>query len=130
MSESNRPNAKFRAVEQIVRGAAHCVRPSPDLRPRTIEAARSHCQDRRAEQKLGAFMLAVMILLLAGSPLMQLAHSIRARSKMPSTQDVEQRAIEYADRRDVGKNFGLIEAFDELRRLQADRLGKPAQQLR
>ena len=126
------PDRQFigESVESVIRDAAKYVKPSRDLRPRTIEAARTHCQDIRAEQKLGALVLAVMLLLFVSTPMLHFVDLLRARGQMPTANDVEQLAIEYSDRREIGSNFGLSEAFTELRRFQASRLGQSVRDLR
>lgn len=126
---SDRPHEDGPSIESLISDAAHYIQPSQDLRPRTIEAAKDRCTELHAEQQLGLVVLAVMLLLLISSPLLQYVDLVRARAKMPTTQEVEELAIEYSGQREIGSHFGMIEAFSELRRLQADRLGNTSREL-
>ncbi|MEM1067434.1 MAG: hypothetical protein AAGG48_00180 [Planctomycetota bacterium] len=123
-------HSKNDSVERLVASAAHTIQPSRDLRPRTIEAARSHCGDLRAEQKLGSLVFGVVLLLMVSSPLLNYVEWIRSSKQTPSSSDMERIAIEYSDQREIGVHFGLSEAFSELREIQADRLGQPKKNLR
>lgn len=116
-------NTTFSAIERLIQSAAHFVQPSRDLRPRTVQAAREFCRDQRAEQKLGGFALAVLLVMLLSSPAMQYAEVLRTQSGSPTASDMERLAIEYSEKREVGTHFGLTEAFTELRHFQAGRLG-------
>jgi len=118
-----RSNA-FSAIERLIQSAAHFVQPSRDLRPRTVQAARECYRDQRAEQKLGGFVLAVMLVLLVSSPALQYVDALRRQAGSPTASEMERMAIEYSENREVGAHFGLTEAFTELRHFQAGRLGQ------
>ena len=111
-------------IESAIRAAGNYVRPSEDLRPRTLEAAREHCGDRRAEQKLGGFVIAVLLLVMISPPAVRFLDVLRSQSTSPSARQLQDRGLEYATDPRIGSNFGLTEAFTQLRRLQADRLGQ------
>jgi hypothetical protein len=116
------------SIEDIILSAAHHVRPSRDLRPRTIEAARKHCQDRRSEQTLGGLVLAIMLLLLlTNSPVSQYSEQLRARREIPRAAEIERLALQYSHDRQVGAHFALSEAFNRLRLSHAVRFGQPMQ---
>jgi hypothetical protein len=111
-------------IESMIRSAGHYVRPSEDLRPRTLDAARQYCNDRRAEQKLGGFVIAVLLLLTLSSPASQYVDVLRAQASAPTATEIQNRALEYGARHEIGTNWGLTEAFTQLRRVQATRLGQ------
>lgn len=116
------------SIEDIILSAAHHVRPSRDLRPRTIEAARKYCQDRRSEQTLGGMVLAIMLLLLlTSSPVSRYSKQLRARCEIPRAAEIERLALQYSHDRQVGAHFALSEAFNRLRQSQAVRFGQPMQ---
>lgn len=123
-------HSAFGRLERLILSAANFVQPSYDLRPRTVEAAREYCRDKRAEQRLGGFVLAVMLVLIISSPAMQYVDVLRTQSTGPSATEMEQIAIEYSERREIGSHFGLSEAFSQLRQFQADRLGNSIYKLR
>ena len=108
----------------MIRAARWFIRPSDDLRPRTLEAARWYCDDRRAEQKLGGFVLAVLLLLMVTSPAIRYASVLRTQASAPSSTEIHHRAIEYASQPEIGAHWGMAEAFTQLRRVQANRLGQ------
>jgi len=112
-------------IESVIRAAGGYVRPSDDLRPRTLEAAREHRDDRRAEQKLGGFAIAVLLLVSFSSPAIDYVDGLRSKSSAPSATEMQHRAMEYGVQPHVGVHWGLAEAFTQLRRVQAVRLGQP-----
>jgi hypothetical protein len=127
MSDPHVDSEEFRSpdkIESMIRAAAHYVRPSEDLRPRTLEAAREHCDDRRAEKKLGGFAIAVLLLVTFSSPAIQYANVLRSTSTAPSATEMQSRALAYENQPHVGQHWGLTEAFTQLRRVQATRLGR------
>ncbi|MDG2220029.1 MAG: hypothetical protein P8L85_01525 [Rubripirellula sp.] len=117
------------SIEELILSAAHHVRPSRDLRPSTIEAARKHCQVRRSERKLGGLTLAIILLLLISSPMARYGEQLRARYKKPNAVEIERLALEYSHDRQVGAHFGLSEAFNRLRQSQAVSFGQLMQEL-
>lgn len=117
-------------IESVIRAARWFVRPSDDLRPRTLEAARCYCNDRRAEQKLGGFLVAALLLLSFTSPAVQYVSVLRIRAAAPSSTEIHDRAIEFASRREIGSHWGMAEAFTHLRRVQANRLGQTCRALK
>jgi hypothetical protein len=49
-------------IESLVRDAGRFVRPSQDLRPRTLESARAACHERWAQRRLWQLTLVVAII--------------------------------------------------------------------
>ena len=117
-------NQAIQQIESAIRAAGDYVRPSEDLRPRTLEAAHDHCGDRRAEQKLGGFVIAVLLLVMIASPAIHYVSAMRTRSTAPSVTEMQDRGLQYAADPHIGSNWGLSEAFTQLRRLQASRVGQ------
>jgi hypothetical protein len=95
-----------------------------------MEAARELCDDRRAEQKLGGLMLAVLLLFSFSSPAVQYMDLLRARASAPSASEIHARAIQYGSQSHIGANWGMAEAFTQLRRAQASRLGQSIRSIR
>ncbi len=79
-------------IEAIIRAARHYVRPSEELRPRVLEAAREHCGDRRAEQKLGAFALAIVVCVVVISPILRYATLIQSATTNRAASEILVRA--------------------------------------
>ncbi len=115
-------DSSMQQIESAIRAAGNYVRPSEDLRPRTLEAAREHCGDLRAEQKLGSFVIAVLLLVMISSPAIHYIDALRRQSTAPSAIEMQTRGLQYAADPHIGSNWGLSEAFTQLRRLQANRL--------
>lgn len=113
----------IRQIETAIRAAGDYVQPSGDLRPRTLEAAREHCGDLRAEQKVGGFVIAVLLCVVIMSPAFRYVDFMRAQSVAPTAIEMQRRGLQHAADPHVGSNWGLTEAFTQLRRLQADRFG-------
>ena len=111
-------------IESMIRAARNYVRPSDDLRPKVLEAAREHCSDRRAEQKLGSFAIAVLVLVLISSPAIRYAILLQPTVAKRSADEVQHLAAELASQREIGSHWALAEAFSQVRHLQASRLGR------
>lgn len=124
MSDTYRSDESREAIESMIRAAGQYVQPTEDLRPRTLEAARQYCGDRRAEQKLGSLAIAVLLLVSISSPAIRYAEMLQSTASGPSAAEMHHRAIAFETRPDVGSHWGLTEAFTELRRNQASRLGR------
>ena len=120
-AQDRRERAAFAPIESLVRAAGGYVRPSDDLRPSTLEAARRASSSRRWNYRLGG--LAALVMLLAVS-------NIPARfvpEPRESTLAEETVWQEYELRQQSAKGMGLsfnpawawVEAFFELRDKQA-----------
>ena len=109
-------------IEAMIRAARHYVQPSDELRPRVMEAAREQCRDRRAEQKLGAFAIAVLVLVIVSSPLFRYVTLIQSETTQRSENEIQSRAEVLAEEPTIGSQFALAEAVSEWRQVQATRL--------
>lgn len=114
----------FQRTEAMIRAAGRYLRPSDDLRPRTLEAARSIESERRTEQRLGGFLLVVITLAACFSPVVQVLGVMHARSVSPSAVEIHERAMRYAAQPEIGTHWGLAEAFTQMRRHRAAQLGQ------
>jgi len=116
------PESGRAEVEAMLFAARNYVQTSDDLRPRVLEAAHEHCDDRRAEQKLGSFAVAVMVMLILASPLINYVATLQGSALAHSAAQVQQRAAEMAIQQGVGSHWALAEAFSQWRVVQASRL--------
>ena len=119
-----RERERFAPIEAMVRAAGGYVRPSDDLRPSTLEAARRSCKSRRWSYRLcGA---AAMVAMLA-------AFNVPGRFASPMTETAfgpETVTHEYEVRHQAAKGMGFgfnpawawYEAFLELRNKQSQRI--------
>ena len=114
----------FEQIEAAIRAAGDYIRPSEDLRPRTLEAAREDCGLRRAEQKLAALAIVALMLVTVASPVVHYIDALRRQTSAPSASELQLQGLRYASDPRIGPNWGLAEAFTQLRRVQADRLGR------
>ncbi len=117
------PDGDWREAESMILAAGHYVRPSEDLRPRTLETARELCRDRKAVRKLGGLAIAILMLALISFPASQRVQAWRAKTAAPSSNDMHERAAMYGQQAGIGAHWGMAEAFIQLRRVQASRLG-------
>jgi hypothetical protein len=114
----------------MVRAARNYVHPSDDLRPKILEAAREHCSDRRSEQKLLSFAMAVIVLIVISTPLIKYVEMLQAANVNRAAHQMQFRAAELATRPDIGSHWALAEAFSQWRHLQASRLGHADQNMK
>lgn len=110
-------------IESMIRAAKDYVHPSDELRPRIVEAAKDRCGDCRAEQRFGHFAIAVLVLILASSPAIQLASMMSSSIAKTSAQEIQNRAEELSSQREIGSHWALAEAYSQWRDRQASRLG-------
>ena len=75
-------------------------------------------------------MVAVLLLLMCGSPMAQYLDTLRVRTAAPTVSEIHARAIEYVSEPGIGSNWGMTEAFSQLRRTQAMRLGQSLQAIK
>lgn len=115
--------AEMSRVEQTVFAAGNFIRPSEDLRPRTLEAAKEHCAKRRLRLTFSSMAIAIALLSLISIPLGARLRERRSQTVSPSIE-IQHRAIEYATSAGFGPDWGLTEAFSQLRASQANHLGR------
>ena len=112
-------------IEAQVRSAGGYVVPSDNLRPRTLEAAREWSEDRKALRRLRRFAVLLLLCSVMSVPLVERLTAWHKGTQSPSPREMEQRALQLATDSHVGQHWGLFEAFSQLRRVQAARLGRP-----
>ncbi len=93
------------------------MRPSDDLRPRTVEAAREREQDHRVKRNVVRVSWVLLAIVAMVIPVMRQADRLRPRSTMPTAAGLQTQAIQL--RADVGMNWALAEAITQLRQRQA-----------
>jgi hypothetical protein len=108
--------------EQAIKRAGNIVQPSDDLRPRTIEAAREYCSDRRLVRSATLISLAIAMTFVFVSPALDRMVIRYSRFISPSAAEMEQLAVQHAAEHGGSLDWSLSESFDELRRVQAERL--------
>jgi hypothetical protein len=111
-------------TEAMIRAAANFVVPSTDLRPKTLEAAHNRCATRRLHRRVRSSVLIAVCLYAISLPLMEYLAVQRSRMVAPSSSQMESRALEFSSHSNIGPTWGLMEAFQQLRRQQAARLGQ------
>ena len=111
------------SIESLVRAACGYVQPTEDLRPRTLEAAREACRQRRWNFRIGGLALTVILLAMCGFPhwgLSSRAEQVASASGAIRHYDLHQQASLRMVRAGFDPSWALYEAFAELRRKQAD----------
>jgi len=118
------PQETLVAIEEAIRAAGAFVRPSDDLRPRTLETARELSEDRRGGVRLASFAAVLLLCLIVSAPVGQRLSAWYQRIEAPSAAELQQQALQIETDRNTGPHWGLYEAFSQLRRSQAVRLGQ------
>lgn len=121
--EFERDESGFADVEAAIFAARHLVVPTDDHRPRTLEAAREFCSDRRNGRKLRSFAFTFALFSLLTAPIADYLVALHSHQLAPSSVEMHRRAMQYAADVQIGPQWAMFEAYAELRRLQADRLG-------
>ena len=107
----------LKLLEATVQSAGTYVIPSDNLRPHTLEAAREYSSDRRGTYVLAKFALTIAILGCVSLPVIDRMALWRDKVNSPTTLQM----LEIARKKNIGIDWGLIEAFSELRQNQASR---------
>ncbi|GAA4453435.1 hypothetical protein [Novipirellula rosea] len=118
-------NHDLHEIEQRIRAAGSYVRVSDDLRPRTLEAARSVCDDTLLERRMGGFFVCVLLMFCLASPVVELLGDYQSRFSGATSVEVHRKAAELSRRSDIGPQWGMCEAFSQLRQTQASRFRLP-----
>lgn len=113
----------FDSIESLVRAACGYVQPTDDLRPRTLEAARASCRQRRWNSRIGGLALTVILLAVCGFPhwgLSPQGKQIARASETIRHFDLHQQASLRTIHAGFDPSWALYEAFSELRKKQSD----------
>ena len=111
-------------IEAKIRAARNYVVPSSNLRPQTLEAARELSEDRKSTRQLRRLAVAMLLLSVLSIPMADQLTVWHQRQQLPSASELQQRALDMESDGDAAPHWGLIEAFNQLRRVQAARLGQ------
>ena len=115
-------------IEAKVRSASRYVIPSDNLRPLTLQAARDYCSDKRSNRMLFKMIFGVAVCCCVLLPMLEKASSFGGSLASPTQDELEERAIKIAHERNVGIDWGLHEAFVQMRHEQAIRFTQATQQ--
>ena len=108
------------SLEATILAAGRYVVPSDNLRPHTLEAARDYDSDRRGSFQFARFVLAIAVCGCISLPVVDQLASWREKIASPTSLQM----LEIARNKNVGIDWGLFEAFSELRQNQALRFGQ------
>ena len=118
--------AMFAPIEALVRASGGYVRPSDDLRPSTLEAARDSCSKRRWSYRLAGVAAAVMVLAVCNVP--GRFSSPISESAVAPTMVKHEFEIRHQAAKGLGFNFSpawaWYEAFLEVRKQQDRRVNE------
>lgn len=117
---------EFSRVESIVSRAGQYVRPTDDLRARTLEAAREQHAIRRGQRRVRTLTLAVVLattISVSDGPLRPRASSETDRGAR-ELHSLHEQAIQRSVGSRVDLGWALYEVYSELRRAQALQLGR------
>jgi hypothetical protein len=112
----------LKLLEASVLEAGKYVVPSDNLRPHTLEAARELDSDRKETYSLTKVAMAFAVCGILSLPIFSGVASWRERVSAPSSL----RIIEAAQKKKIGLDWGLFEAFSEARQRQASQFGQPS----
>jgi hypothetical protein len=109
-------------LEHLIRDARDYIRVSDDLRPSTLEAARSYEADRASDRSVVSrtlFALAISFAILVTIPSWDVFASVRESSG----DAVTSRALRISEQSHVSFSDGLLEAIQQSKRGVARKLG-------
>jgi hypothetical protein len=113
----------FDSVESLIHAACGYVQPTDDLRPRTLEAARAACRQRRSNYHFGCLAIVVVLLALCGFPHGDTSSETVLLARVSTSIrhfDLQQQASLRVLQTGLDPGWAFFEAFSELRRKQAD----------
>jgi hypothetical protein len=112
--DRNDEPAEWREIEALVRAAGHYVRPSEELRPRVLEAARRESMERSVRRRICHAALALGLLLGAATGM--------GREELPAFSAGALRQAELNSTEGGAIGWSMVESFTDLRRRQANLL--------
>jgi hypothetical protein len=120
MMELNDQFDSFDELEALVRAAGNVVRASEDLRPRVLETARQQLHERRGRRWVRrlAMTIVMMTTLTASSGSREAHPPLAAALVYPA--GFSGQGTPTASGTDI--NWGMVDGFTEMRRLQAEAL--------
>ena len=116
---SERHNS-FADLEARIRSAGGLIAPSEDHRPRTLELARDYDDATKTHRKLGGYFVFALLLFVMLSPVFSYLSRYRTHFQGPTATDMQKRATELETEANVGPAWSMFEAFDRLRKDQAN----------
>ena len=124
MNESHNWDEPIDEVEAMVRAAGDYVQASDDLRPRVLESARTQRGEQRAQrciQRMAVYFVLLTVFSTSGRHSLETAGT-RQQSMLAAvdSDSIFSRAETTVTRGDGDYGWGMVEAFSELRRRQAE----------
>ena len=116
----NGPFPTDEALEQLIREAGDYVVPTPDLRPRVLEAAKQMYVEHRLTRRVGFLALATLALWMLIQPLTSLMDIAYAKWRGPDADAIDLLAKKIVDETGCDTNWALVEAMRTMRELPAD----------
>ena len=106
------------SLESMIAAAKDYMVPTDNLRPRILEVARMR-EDQR-HNSLRMFQIAALIFLgvIITIPAQQQLEGWRQTAFSPNSSQLELQAQEFASQPTIGQNWGMVEAFRNLRQSQ------------
>ena len=116
--DDDRMSPEFlKKLEATILAAGKFVVPSDNLRPHTLEAARDCFPDSMGGYRFAQFSLAVFVFVSVSLPVASRLASLSESLSPPTSSEMHEIAVE----KSVGLDWGLAEAYSELRQTQAAR---------
>lgn len=109
-------------IESVVASAKNYVVPSDNLRPRILEAARARQSQRLSTRRMFQVAALVFLCVLLTIPAQQHLDAWRRTAFSPTAGELEMRAQQYADQPAIGQNWGMYEAYKNLRQQQQTKI--------
>lgn len=123
-NQDRRERESFAPIEAMIRSAGNYVRPSDDLRPRTLEAARHAGGKRRLNKRIVGLAAAVLLLGLCNVPGRFVSTDVAEKTSEATV--MREFELRQQSARSAGLSFSptwaWFEAFWELRNQQAKRI--------
>ncbi len=115
MSNKELDREAVERLEAALFAARDYVTPAPDLRPRTLEQARTANRAQRWANRLTLFTLGSMLLWSLLVPMLRELGAHRDRLTGPFPEEIEQAAQRYVDEHRYEAHWGMVEAFRDAR---------------
>lgn len=115
MSKNELDRQAVERLEATLFAARDYVTPAADLRPRTLEQARTANRTQRWANRLTLLTLGSMLLWSLLVPLLRELGAHRDKLTGPFPADIEQAAQDYVDEHRYEAQWGMVEAFRDAR---------------
>ena len=123
--DSSNDNAAVKETERQLLELGRSLRPSEDLRPRTMEAAKDVSSSQVTQRRVSLFCVLAITVAVAGKPVARECGWLEPAESFTPSARLQSVSLEIAEHDRSDPHWGMLDAFCRWRDLQIQRLRPP-----